>query len=205
MKRLIYILPFIIFLQLNAQTFSSGQKWADFHTNKNALSHHVPANIQKHFDIAINEINQMLKGEKPLSFKKAVFLVENAYYEGKMSWEDYNNEILRIKPILNKMIDNRNLRQYKTAGNWAVFTYMSDSIPENNFKPYQYDFENFMQDIYKMDLIGFGKNVLLYYGITVVVYGAASYLICSLRYARAKKSLKCYYNNLKKLNSIYNE
>ncbi len=68
-----------------------------------------------------------------------------------------------------------------------------------------YDFENFMQDIYKMDLIGFGKNVLLYYGITVVVYGAASYLICSLRYAGAKKSLKCYYNNLKKLNSIYNE
>ena len=66
-------------------------------------------------------------------------------------------------------------------------------------------FENFMQDIYKMDLIGFGKNVLLYYGITVVVYGVASYLICSLRYARAKKSLKCYYNNLKKLNSIYNE
>ena len=68
-----------------------------------------------------------------------------------------------------------------------------------------YDFETFMQDIYKMDLISFAKNVLLYYGITVVVYGAVSYLICSLRYARAKKSLKCYYNNLKKLNSIYNE
>lgn len=68
-----------------------------------------------------------------------------------------------------------------------------------------YDFENFMQDIYKMDLIGFAKNVLLYYGITVVVYGAVSYLICSLRYAQAKKSLKCYYNNLKKLNSIYND
>ena len=68
-----------------------------------------------------------------------------------------------------------------------------------------YDFENFMQDIYKMDLIAFARNILLYYGITVVVYGAVSYLICSLRYARAKKSLKCYYNNLKKLNSIYND
>ncbi len=68
-----------------------------------------------------------------------------------------------------------------------------------------YDFETFMQDIYKMDLISFAKNVLLYYVITVVVYGATSYLICSLRYARAKKSLKCYYNNLKKLNSMYNE
>ena len=100
MNRLIYILPFIVFLQLNAQTFGSGQKWADFHTNKKALSHPVPTNIQKHFDIAINEISQMLKREKPLSFKRAVFLVENAYYEGKMSWEDYNNEILRIKPIL---------------------------------------------------------------------------------------------------------
>ena len=105
MKRLIYILPFIVFLQLNAQTFGSGQKWADFHTNKKALSHPVPTNIQKHFDIAINEISQMLKREKPLSFKRAVFLVENAYCEGKMSWEDYNNEILRIKPILDKMID----------------------------------------------------------------------------------------------------
>lgn len=88
----------------------------------------------------------MLKGEKPLSFKRAVYLVENAYYEGKISWKEYNDEILSIKPILNKMIDDRNLRQYKTAGNWAVFTYMSDSIPENDFKPYPYDFENFMSD-----------------------------------------------------------
>ncbi len=68
-----------------------------------------------------------------------------------------------------------------------------------------YDFETFMQDIYKIDLIGFAKNVLMYYGVTVVVYAAASGLICSIRYAKAKKSLKCYYNNLKKLNSIYNE
>lgn len=38
-KRLIYILPFVVFLQMNAQTFSSGQQWVDFHANKNALSH----------------------------------------------------------------------------------------------------------------------------------------------------------------------
>lgn len=68
-----------------------------------------------------------------------------------------------------------------------------------------YDFETFMQDIYKMDLIAFAKNVLLYYVITVVAYGAISYGICSYRYAKAKKSLKCYYNNLKKLNSLYGE
>lgn len=68
-----------------------------------------------------------------------------------------------------------------------------------------YDFETFMQDIYKMDLIAFAKNVLLYYGITVVVYGVLCYVVYSYRYAKAKKSLKYYYQNLKKLNSLYNE
>ena len=146
MKYLIYILPLVFFSQLKAQSYSLEQGRDDFQRNRNALTRPVPAHVQKHFDIAINEIDQMLKGEKALNFKRAVYLVENAYYEGKISWEEYNNGILSIKPILNKMIDDRNLRQYKTAGNWAVFTYMSDSIPENGFKPYQYDFESFMSD-----------------------------------------------------------
>lgn len=68
-----------------------------------------------------------------------------------------------------------------------------------------YDFEIFMQDIYKMDLITFAKNVLIYYAVTVFVYGGISYAVYSYRYARAKKSLKCYYHNLKKLNTLYHE
>lgn len=68
-----------------------------------------------------------------------------------------------------------------------------------------YDFEIFMQDIYKMDLVGFAKTILMYYGITVVVYGGVSYGICTYRYTRAKKSLKLYYQNLKKLGSLYEE
>ena len=67
-----------------------------------------------------------------------------------------------------------------------------------------YDFETFMQDIYKIDLIAFAINVLKYYGIAVVVYGLVSYVVFTYRYAKAKKSLKCYYHNLKKLNSLYN-
>ena len=100
MKYLIYILPLVFFSQLKAQSYSLEQGRDDFQRNRNALTRPVPAHVQKHFDIAINEINQMLKGEKTLNFKRAVFLVENAYYEGKISWEDYNNEILKIKPIL---------------------------------------------------------------------------------------------------------
>lgn len=68
-----------------------------------------------------------------------------------------------------------------------------------------YDFEAFMQDIYKMDLVGFARDVLMYYAITVIAYSVLSYVIYSWRYAKAKKSLKRYYNSLKKLYSLYQE
>ncbi len=65
-----------------------------------------------------------------------------------------------------------------------------------------YDFEVFMQDIYKMDLLEFGKKVLLYYFIFVVFYGLLSYVIYSIRYSKAKKSLKKYFFRLKQLSSM---
>lgn len=68
-----------------------------------------------------------------------------------------------------------------------------------------YDFEIFMQDIYKMDLISFARTVLIWYGVAMVVYGVISYLVYYYRYSRAKKSLKSYYNNLKKLNTLYQD
>ena len=68
-----------------------------------------------------------------------------------------------------------------------------------------YDFEMFMQDLYKLDLLALGSNVLMYYAITVVSYGVLVYIGCTIRYALVKKSLKKFYQNLKKLNSLYNE
>lgn len=68
-----------------------------------------------------------------------------------------------------------------------------------------YHLETFLQDIYKMDLIAFAKNVLIYYGVTVVTYGVICYLVYSYRYSKARKSLKNYYNHLKKLNSLYRD
>lgn len=68
-----------------------------------------------------------------------------------------------------------------------------------------YDFENFMQDLYKMDLIAFARDVLIRYGVSVVVYGVITYIVCTYRYSRVKRSLKCYYHNLKKLSSLYRD
>jgi len=68
-----------------------------------------------------------------------------------------------------------------------------------------YHFEEFMQNLYKMDLIVFARDILFYFAVTVAGYGVLTYLACSWRYAEARKSLKCYYHNLKELNSLYDE
>lgn len=68
-----------------------------------------------------------------------------------------------------------------------------------------YDFEVFMQELYEIDLFAFAQHVLQYYLISVGIYVALTYAICTYRYAKAKDSLKNYYQNLKKLNALYNE
>ena len=66
-----------------------------------------------------------------------------------------------------------------------------------------YDFEIFMSDIYNMDLLQLGKSVLVAYVLTTLAYCIISYLVYTHRYASAKKKLKTYYNNLKKLAYLY--
>lgn len=68
-----------------------------------------------------------------------------------------------------------------------------------------YHFEDILQDLYKMDLVAFAKNVLIYYIILVVAYSVLTYIVCTYRYAKAKRNLKKYYYNLKKLSDLYGE
>ena len=68
-----------------------------------------------------------------------------------------------------------------------------------------YDLEVFMQDIYKMDVLAFGKQVLIRYVIFVCAYVLVTYLVHSFRYKHARKNLRVYYNNLKKLRAMYDK
>lgn len=68
-----------------------------------------------------------------------------------------------------------------------------------------YYFEDLMQEIYKMDLLGFGKSIVILYLCVVGAYGVISYVIYANKYNRAKKNLKNYYSNLKKLASMYDK
>jgi len=99
---------------------------------------------EQYFQEAVDEITDMLQDKKPVSFKRAVFLTENAYYNGKINWTKFCKQIDTISSAVNKMIISKGLQKFKTAGNWAIFSYMTEKSPFNHFCPMQYDFENFM-------------------------------------------------------------
>lgn len=68
-----------------------------------------------------------------------------------------------------------------------------------------YDLENFMNDIYKIDLFVFAKNILVYYVISVIVFAVITFFVYSHRYSKAKKKMRTYYLNLKKLAGMYDK
>ena len=66
-----------------------------------------------------------------------------------------------------------------------------------------YNFETLIQDIYKMDLLSYGKTIIILYLCVVGAYGVISYVIYANRYNKAKKNLRVYYANLRKLTGMY--
>ena len=67
-----------------------------------------------------------------------------------------------------------------------------------------YDFDIFMQDIYKIDLLSFAKNVLTYYLVALGVYAFITLVISTIKYYQVRRSLNIYYKNLNKLTIFYN-
>lgn len=65
-----------------------------------------------------------------------------------------------------------------------------------------YFIEELLENIYKMDYLVFAKNAISIYVVFVVVYCLLSYVIFAHRFAKAKKGMRRYYHNLKKLSSM---
>ena len=65
-----------------------------------------------------------------------------------------------------------------------------------------YDFEAFLADIYKMDVVAFVKTLVMLYLAAVVAYMLIAYILASYRYNKAKKSLRNYYAALRKLSQM---
>ena len=100
--------------------------------------------VKKNYQTAYVEQLRMLDGKEPASFKRSVFLTENAYYGNSLDYRSFCNDLAVIVTKLKSMVIQKGISQYRTSGNWAAFTYMTDTIAENNFKPYTYDFDDFV-------------------------------------------------------------
>ena len=88
------------------------------------------------YEQAFEEINCMLDGTCPLSFKKAVFAIENAYYSNTLKLNTIEEDITFLKDLAidfrkaNTLIYDSNdpLDKEKTEKNAAIFKVMTDTI-----------------------------------------------------------------------------
>lgn len=98
-----------------------------------------------HYQKAKAEITAMLEGQKPLDFEKAVFLMENAYYDNSIEYADFevvlDGYVQDVKLIAaqtgrEKVKESKNFttttEQYqqmqdKAADNFAIFRFMTDT------------------------------------------------------------------------------
>ena len=68
-----------------------------------------------------------------------------------------------------------------------------------------YNFETLMAEMYDMDLLDYVGGILRKYVWFIAIYLLISYVVCTLKYMGARKKLRRYYKNLKKLNKLYHE
>lgn len=109
--------------------------------------------ITLNYNQAFEQIKTLLEKEESLSFKKAVFITENAYFNNELNETAFNQAIQKKIGISQLWLKNNHLTNYtlkdsaEFAKNGAIFKLMMDTI--FLFKeapislPYQYDFDDF--------------------------------------------------------------
>ena len=110
-------------------------------------------NQEKLFEQSYALLNSMITNESNSSFKKAVFSVENAYFNDKLDTTSVNKEIKTLTNLCKSLIENRFLAYIESdkekVNKWAsVYSVMCDTIPlviedkQYNYIPYSYDFND---------------------------------------------------------------
>lgn len=95
------------------------------------------------YNKAYSEMEDMLNGKSSLSIKRAVFLAENAYLDGKLDYEkDFCNPLRKGADYLRRMIAVNHWENYKTAKQIALCNFFFTPCSGNGQSPFLYDFSN---------------------------------------------------------------
>ncbi len=68
-----------------------------------------------------------------------------------------------------------------------------------------YKAEYFMANIHKMDLLLLGKSLFKYYAIFLFLYFVIAFFVYMIKYSNAKKGVRHYYGQLKRLSKLYDK
>ena len=117
-----------------------------------SIKHTYEINPEVFYVNAFYELKSMLEEKEELSFKRAVFITENAYYEEQMKYDIFNNYILSLAKIAQQWNDNNKLLDYKYKDstnmmlNGAIFRTLTDTVFDSQNRivniPYVYDFDD---------------------------------------------------------------
>lgn len=111
-------------------------------------------NGKEFYDSTFTVLQEMLEEKQPANFKKAVFLVENCYFENQYSYQAFCESINFYTSLCKRIIETRDLEYTETdksqvAVYASVFTVMKDTIPIQksdgsivNSLPFSYDFDD---------------------------------------------------------------
>ncbi len=106
------------------------------------------------YENAFIKLTEILEDKREVSFKDAVFTVENAYLMGSLDTTFVNTKIKFLKILSQKIIENRTLEYQETDKELvekyaSLFSIMKDSIPMENqagkrfiHLPLTYDFDD---------------------------------------------------------------
>lgn len=147
----------------------------DAHNTLNGVSEYPPvirydfpshSHIQttSHYRNAFKELSEMLSDSNKMSLKRAVYLVENAYYQNTMpSYDKFEAAIKSRVNFCQKRLRQDGLQNSDIAKKWVLHQFMNDTLEVKDVAsertayhyPYEYDFADFMgkEDWSKMFVI----------------------------------------------------
>ena len=146
-----------------------------------------------HFYNAFEEINSMLKGEKPLNLGRAVFLVENAFLGNSLDYSAYQDFINNKVQLCNRKITEEKLNPSNNmVKNMLLFRLISDTLTFKNSSsegtamhlPVVYDYEGYdyrnhygtqFVNYLMQNNIGQCHSMPLYYLVLAEAIGAEAY------------------------------
>lgn len=68
-----------------------------------------------------------------------------------------------------------------------------------------YRADYFMENISKIDLVALGEEILKYYLIVMLIYIIIAYIVYMIKYNSAKRGVKRYYAQLKRISKLYDK